>query len=61
MRVELACAACGGNNFSIDEAEADSCEVHCGDCGHRIGTLAELKEKVEQLVLATARRRTATQ
>ena len=61
MRVELACAECGGNNFSIDEAKSDSCEVHCGDCGHRIGTLAELKEKVAQLVLGKARRRTATQ
>ncbi len=60
MRVELACAACGGNNFSIDETTADSCEVLCGDCGHRIGTLAELKEKVAQLVLDKARRRTAT-
>jgi DNA-directed RNA polymerase subunit RPC12/RpoP len=54
MRVELACAECGGNNFSIDEARSDNCEVHCGDCGHRIGTLAELKDKVAQLVLATA-------
>jgi hypothetical protein len=55
MKVELACGECGGNDFAIDEARSDSCQVHCGDCGHRIGTLAELKERVAQTVLAAAR------
>lgn len=54
MRVDL---ACGGNNFSIDEALSDNCEVRCGDCTHRIGTLADLKERVAHMVLAKAQAR----
>jgi uncharacterized Zn finger protein len=51
MRINLECAECGGNRFALDEAETDSCVIRCSDCGHEIGTLAELKERVAAEVI----------
>lgn len=51
MRIELNCAECGQNRFSIMKAMDDDSVVHCSDCGHRIGTLAYLKERVAAEVL----------
>jgi len=50
MRIELACAECGNNHFTLDEARTDLCIVRCRDCGHEIGTLAELKARVAEEV-----------
>jgi uncharacterized Zn finger protein len=51
MRIELNCAQCGENRFNLDEGIADHARVCCADCGHVIGTMAELKERVAAEVL----------
>jgi uncharacterized Zn finger protein len=43
MRIDLSCAECGKNRFSLSEAESDACMTRCEDCGHEVGTLGELK------------------
>ena len=55
MRIELACAECGDNRFSIDDAEHDTSLIYCKDCGHQIGTLAELKARIANEVIARLR------
>lgn len=44
MRVELSCAVCNGNNFSLIEAVADESPILCRDCGHEVGTFGYVKE-----------------
>jgi DNA-directed RNA polymerase subunit RPC12/RpoP len=51
MRIELNCAECGNNHFNLDEGVTDHAVVHCRDCGHRIGTIEELKTRVAAEVL----------
>ena len=51
MRIELNCAACGQNRFTIIEAMDDAAAVRCSDCGHQVGTMAELKERITAEVL----------
>jgi len=51
MRIELCCAVCGKNRFSLTEADNDSSIVSCKDCGHEIGTLGDLQQKVTAAVL----------
>lgn len=51
MKIDLSCAQCGGNNFSLDEEKTDDCRIKCGDCGHNVGTLGELKQRVAEAVL----------
>jgi len=48
----LSCAICGGNNFSLDEAESDDSRIVCRDCDHEVGTFGRVKE----LLLAELRR-----
>jgi hypothetical protein len=55
VRIDIVCAKCGGNRFSIDRAAADDTRIRCDDCGHEIGTMAELKERVAAEVLRRAR------
>ncbi|WP_344698231.1 hypothetical protein [Sphingomonas limnosediminicola] len=52
MKIELNCASCGDNNFNLDHGVADHATIHCNRCGHRIGTMAELKERVAAEVLS---------
>lgn len=51
MRIELNCAECGGNRFTITRGMDDDAVVRCSDCGHNVGTMAELKERVAAEVL----------
>ncbi len=51
MRIDLTCSACGGNNFTLDEAVTDDCSVDCRDCGHSTGTLHDLKQQVVATLL----------
>ena len=51
MRIELNCAACGSNRFELGGAETDDAVIACGDCGHVIGTLGQLKSKLAEEVL----------
>lgn len=52
MHVDLSCAVCGNNNFSLDEAERDDSQVVCRECGHEVGTFGDVKV----LLLAELRR-----
>ena len=50
MRVELACSKCGGNRFKYPLALENDAVITCEDCGHRVGTVAEVQHKlIEQL------------
>jgi len=51
MRIELNCADCGDNRFTIIHGMDDSAEVLCSECGKPLGTMAELKERVAQEVM----------
>jgi len=57
MRIELNCAECGSNRFALDEVQSDSTIVRCGDCGHIVGTLGELKERIAQEVISRSSQR----
>ena len=50
MTIDLSCRVCGSNRIRFNHAVTDACEVTCEDCGGRIGTFGELKQRVaEQL------------
>jgi predicted nucleic acid-binding Zn ribbon protein len=51
MRIELNCADCGQNRFTIVQGMDDDAVVRCAECGHRVGTMAELKERIAAEVL----------
>lgn len=44
-RVEFTCDECGGNLLATEEHHSDVSDVHCKNCGRRIGTFGELKAK----------------
>jgi len=54
MRIELTCAECGKNSFNLGHGAEDDSVIRCNVCGHVIGTLAELKERVAAEVLKRA-------
>ena len=56
MKIELNCAVCGSNNFELGGAQTDDCSIACGECGHVIGTMRELKSKLAEEVMRRARR-----
>lgn len=51
MRIELNCAKCGNNRFALDGDIADGAHIECESCGHKIGTMGELKARVASEVL----------
>jgi predicted nucleic acid-binding Zn ribbon protein len=55
MRIELKCRECGGNRFNLDQQVDDDAQVQCDDCGHKIGTVGELKRQVADEVMKHAR------
>ena len=57
MRIELNCRKCGGNRFKLDREADDDSQVECDDCGHRIGTVGDLKRQVADEVLKQANNR----
>lgn len=56
MRIELNCGECGGNRFTLGQPRADESVICCVDCGHDVGTMAELKERVAAEVMKGAQR-----
>lgn len=47
------CAVCGENHFTILEGlDDDAADVNCSECGHYIGTMGELKQRVAAEVLS---------
>lgn len=57
MKIELSCSKCGKNRFVFPEEGGDEAMVICEECGHKVGTLAQLKERVAEMVLGDARLR----
>jgi uncharacterized Zn finger protein len=55
MRIELKCAACGSNNFELGDADTDNSVITCGECGHVVGTMGELKSKLAEEVIRHSR------
>ena len=51
VRIELNCAACGSNRFSLDRGQSDQSLIICEECGHEIGTLGALKAKLAEEVM----------
>ena len=56
MRIELNCAECGQNRFTIVRGMEDAETVFCSNCGHSIGTMADLKARVAAEVERRANR-----
>ena len=46
MKIELNCAVCGNNRFTLNEADSDDSVISCEECEHALGTLGELKDRV---------------
>ena len=57
MRIELNCAECGQNRFTIIQAMKNGTAVRCSECGHEIGTIEELKQRVAAEVMKRATKR----
>ena len=56
LRIDLSCAECGSNRIDIPAEASDDRPVVCGDCGHVLGSIGEVKAQVEQAVLRGAGR-----
>lgn len=54
MKIELNCSSCGNNRFSLTNAMTDECQVFCVECGHGIGSLGQLKERMAEEILTRA-------
>lgn len=51
LSIDLACAQCGSNRLDIPASAADDSPVVCEECGHVLGSLGDVKSRVEQAVL----------
>lgn len=60
MRIELNCAECGKNSFNLGKGADDHSIIRCNFCGHEVGTMAELKERVAAEVLKLAAKRSTS-
>ena len=54
MDIELKCAECGSNRFTLCRFDDDNTDIECEDCGHKIGTMAELKSRLADEVMKRA-------
>ena len=59
VKIDLKCASCGSNRFQLGDAPADDFIVECGECGHVIGTMGQLKDKLAEEVLRRTRQDSA--
>jgi DNA-directed RNA polymerase subunit RPC12/RpoP len=55
MRIDLKCRECGSNRFNLDQDADDDANVECDECGHKIGTVGQLKRQVAEEVLRRSR------
>lgn len=56
LKIDLSCGECGSNRLDIPAGASDDSPVVCEECGHVLGSLAEVKRRVEQAVLRGAGR-----
>ena len=56
MRIELTCAECGENRFTIIQAMEEDSVVRCSECGREIGTMEDLAKRVTAEVMNRATR-----
>ncbi len=56
MDFGLTCPHCGDNRFKFPETLNSDEQVKCEDCGHSLGTVEELKRKVEKMLESRRRR-----
>jgi uncharacterized Zn finger protein len=55
LNIDLSCGECGSNRIAIPPQASDEKPVACEDCGHVLGSLGEVKLRVEQAVLRGGR------
>lgn len=60
LRIDLSCGECGSNRLDIPAQAGDHSPVVCEECGHALGSLGEVKNRVEQAVLRGVMRRGRT-
>lgn len=59
MKIELSCSKCGSSHFDYPFELTDDAPISCAQCGHGIGTVAELQQKlVRELAGSKAERST---
>ena len=51
VTVEIHCGACGSANYSLAGDAAAASDLHCNDCGRKMGSLAELQAEMLDQVL----------
>ncbi|HEX8261448.1 MAG TPA: hypothetical protein VF547_01085 [Allosphingosinicella sp.] len=51
LKIDLSCGECGSNRLDIPGQDRDDCPILCEECGHALGSLGDLKARVEQAVL----------
>ena len=51
LKIDLSCGECGSNRIHIPAQAGDDGVVVCEECGHALGSLAQVKTRVEQAVL----------
>ncbi len=56
LKIDLSCGECGSNRLDIPAQANDDSPVVCEECGHALGSLGDVKSKVEEAVLRGARR-----
>lgn len=56
LKIDLSCGECGSNRLDIPAQANDDSPVVCEECGHALGTLGDVKSRVEEAVLRGARR-----
>lgn len=51
LKIDLSCGECGSNCLDIPATAGDESPIVCEECGHALGSLADVKTRVEQAVL----------
>ena len=46
MQLDLVCRECGGNRFDYPFTLNANSVIKCADCGHKVGTVADMQQKV---------------
>lgn len=54
MKIALSCSKCGNNRFVFPDRRGDDAMVKCEECGHNVDAIAQLKERVVEMVLGAA-------